>query len=70
MAKRKRQPNRTPREKLEDDFADLTLSEQTEMLKTFATLLRQKRRFVEKIAESAIEAGAEAAELLPLEATK
>ena len=68
MAKRKRQPNRTPREHIEDYFFDATLAEQAEIMKILASLHRMKQRLVGSIAEAAIQAGEEAAEQLPLEA--
>lgn len=39
-----RQPNRTPQEKMEDDFMDLSIVEQTQALVTFQTLHRMKIR--------------------------
>lgn len=39
-----RQPNRTPKEKLEDSFFDLSVPEQEAMLATFQTLHRMKIR--------------------------
>ena len=64
--KRKRQPNRTPREHIEDYFFDATLAEQAEILKTLATVHRMKQRFVGSIAESAIEAAADNAQCTDL----
>ncbi len=43
--KRKRQPTRTPQEKLEDQFMDLTTAQQAKALDTFQTLHRMKLRF-------------------------
>lgn len=47
-AKRKRQPVRTPQEKLEDAFFDLSVPEQERMLGVFQTLHRMRRRLYDK----------------------
>ncbi len=43
-----RQPNRTPQEKLEDLFFDMSVPEQAAALATFQTLHRMKRRLYDK----------------------
>lgn len=43
-SKRQRQPARTPQEKLEDAFMDLSVHEQVKALETFQTLHRMKVR--------------------------
>lgn len=42
----KRQPNRTPTEKIEDGFMDLPLDQQVRMLETLASLHRHKKRMM------------------------
>ncbi len=43
-----RQPNRTPQEKLEDLFFDMSVPEQEKALAMFQTLHRMKRRLYDK----------------------